>query len=592
MAGKLASLREKLAEQNLDGFIIPKTDQHLGEFIPPSSERLQWLTGFTGSMGLGIALQSTAGIFVDGRYTLQAEKQVDKTLFTPLSFDFKTLEAWLGQETQKGQKIGFDPWLYAHSFHERLESACRKAGVSLVPLDTNPIDGLWSDRPSFPTTPATVHPLTYAGQDLKEKISIVVKNLDEYGVDATVLTSPESINWLLNFRGDDVSVTPLSLSFAIVNATGDVTLFIEERKLTDDLKAQFEEVVTLQPYEALTQTLGDLASQGKSFLLDPHATPTRIFQALEEKSATILRKDDPCILPRACKNQTEIKGARAAHIRDGAAVSSFLAWLLKEAETQDITEIQAAEKLLTFRERQENFKKPSFDTISSTGPNGAIVHYNPYTGENRTLQKGDLYLVDSGGQYLDGTTDITRVVALGTPTDEQKNRFTRVLKGHISLACVRFPEGTTGSQLDPLARAPLWDAGLDYAHGTGHGVGSYLGVHEGPQRISNVHNNVPLRPGMICSNEPGYYKTGEYGIRIENLVVVAPCSECSTKDRSFYQFETLTLAPIDLNLVEASFLDPHEVVWLNAYHQRVRETLTPLVDSETALWLENATRAI
>ena len=595
---KLQALRSALRAHQVDGFVVPKTDAHLGEFIPEASERLQWLTGFTGSMGLVMVLADHASIFVDGRYTLQVRKQADPELFEPLPLDFQEMHTWLGQHLQGGQKLAYDPWLHAQSFIERLETLSEDLGITLVPLASNPIDHLWKGQPALPATPAVVHPLTYAGQKADEKIKTIAKTLKSQGADATVLNALDSVNWLLNFRGDDSPTTPVALCFAIVTAQENVMLFIDSGKLTDPLKAQLKDLVTLHPYGALDQVLGDLSSQGLRFLLDPQTAPARLFQILTTAKTKVIRGPDPCLLPKACKNAIEIRGAKEAHIRDGVAVTSFLAWLHRQVQsntTTKMTEIQAAEKLLSFRAQQKNFKKPSFESISSAGPNGAIVHYNPYTGDNRALQKDDVYLIDSGGQYLEGTTDVTRAVVFQPPTPEQKDRFTRVLKGHIALARVRFPEGTSGGQLDALARAPLWEVGLDYAHGTGHGVGSYLGVHEGPQSISSRPNGVALRPGMICSNEPGYYKAEAYGFRIESLVVVVTlfeASEISESSRSYLGFETLTLVPIDLNLVEETLLTRDEISWLNAYHQRVRDTLMPLVDHATATWLEHATRPV
>jgi Xaa-Pro aminopeptidase len=589
-AARLDRLRRELAAQGLDGFIVPRADEHQGEYVPPRGQRLAWLTGFTGSAGLAVVLRDRAALFVDGRYTLQAAAQVDTRLFEIHHLIDEPPAQWVGTALAKGAVLGYDSWLHTPNEVERFRSAAEKAGASLRATAGNPLDRVWPDRPAAPLAPVMPHDERFAGESAQSKRVRLGRALTEDGVVAVVLTMPESIAWLLNIRGGDVPHTPLPLSFAILRRDGSVTLFIDRRKLVPGLERHLGNAVTLMPPEAFGPALDALAAEGGHVQVDPATAASWIFDRLEAGGAKIHRAADPCLLPKACKNAVELDGTRAAHRRDGAALTRFLAWLAREAPQGGLSEIAASDRLEAIRREGEHFRDLSFPTISGAGSNGAIVHYRATPQTEKRLEPGTLYLLDSGAQYLDGTTDVTRTVAIGAPTQEMRDRFTRVLKGHIALALARFPKGTTGTQLDAFARRALWQDGLDYDHGTGHGVGSYLGVHEGPQRISKAPNSQALLPGMIVSNEPGYYKTGAYGIRIENLVVVQPADGAA--EREMLGFETLTLAPIDRNLIERKLLDDGEIAWLDAYHMRVRETLTPLVDRETARWLAAATQPI
>jgi Xaa-Pro aminopeptidase len=588
MRERLKSLRSELARQRLDGFIVPHSDEFQNEYLPPSAERLAWLTGFTGSAGVAVVLADNAAVFTDGRYTLQVREQVDAALYDVRHITEEPPKDWIAGNLPEGGRLGYDPWLHTDKALETWREAAEKAGGELVAAERNALDAVWSDRPAEPAAPVVPHDLVFTGESSAAKRKRVGEALPEKGADAAVITAPDSIAWLLNVRGGDVNHTPLPLSFAILYANGRVEWFVDPAKTSPELAACLGDEVTVRGRDEFEPALWALGNS--RVLADPAGTAALVLDHLGKAGAKIVKEPDPCQLPKACKNEVEIAGARAAHRRDGAALTHFMAWLAAEAQKGSVTEITAAERLRALRFEGENIRDMSFRTISGSGPNGAIVHYSVTPDSDRTLQNGELYLVDSGAQYLDGTTDVTRTVAIGEPTPEMRDRFTRVLKGHIAIATARFPEGTTGSQLDALARAALWQAGLDYDHGTGHGVGSYLGVHEGPQRISKIANTVALKPGMIVSNEPGYYKEGAYGIRIENLVTVVPV-EIDGAEKAMLGFETLTLAPIDLNLVDAALLSPAEAEWLNAYHARVRGTLAPLVDPTTAAWLEQATQA-
>jgi Xaa-Pro aminopeptidase len=585
-ASRLALLREELARRGIAGFLVPRADEHQGEYVPLRAQRLSWLTGFTGSAGLAVVLPDRAAIFVDGRYTLQVRAEVDGGLYEYRHISEQPAAEWIAAHLGRGQVLGYDPWLHTSGEIERYAAAAAKAGGRLQPLDSNPLDAVWKDQPPPPLAPVVPHDLRYAGKPAAEKRSELAASLAAAGVDAAVLTAPDSIAWLLNIRGGDVSHTPLPLSFAILHHDASVDLFIDRRKLVPELVAHLGGEVRLHPPEALASALGAL--RDKTIQLDPATAPVAVANLLTAGGAKLHRASDPCVLPKSRKNAIELAGTREAHRRDGAALTRFLAWLSREAPSGRIAEIAASDRLEEFRREGELIRDLSFPTISGAGANGAIVHYRAAPKTEKHLLPGTLYLVDSGAQYLDGTTDVTRTVAIGTPPAEARDRFTRVLKGHIALATCRFPAGTTGSQLDALARHALWQVGLDFDHGTGHGVGSYLGVHEGPQRISKLPNSQALLPGMIVSNEPGYYKTGAYGIRIENLVVVVPC-EMPGAEREMLCFETLTLAPIDRALIDTALLSPEEIAWLDAYHARVREILTPLLDRETAEFLAAAT---
>ena len=589
LAGRLDALREQLAKRKLDGFVVPRADPHQGEYLPPSAERLAWLSGFSGSAGLAVVLRDRAAIFVDGRYTLQVRDQVGAGLFDFRHLVEEPVDAWLADNLAKGARLGYDPWLHTPNQAARYHSACQKAGAGLVAVSRNPIDDIWKDRPAPPSAPVVVHEIAYAGENATDKRRRLADDLKRDQIDAAFIAAPDCIAWLLNIRGGDVPYTPLALSFAIINADATVDLFIDGRKLDDGMRRHLGDAVRIHPMDGLGEVLERLGSQGKTVRVDKDAAPVWVWHCLNESGADASSGADPCLLPRAKKNTQELEGFRAAHRRDGAAMARFLAWLDGALEVGGLTELSVAAKLETLRQEDDLYRGPSFETISGAGPNSAICHYRVNEATNRDLEPGSLYLVDSGGQYVDGTTDITRTVAVGSPTPEMRDRFTRVLKGHIALGTTVFPKGTTGSQLDAIARKPLWDAGLDFDHGTGHGVGSYLGVHEGPARISKIPNRVALEPGMVLSNEPGFYKAGEFGIRTENLVAVQIREDAAADGAAFLGFETLTLAPIDVSLIAPDLLDGAELDWLNAYHARVLAEIGPLVDAKTLDWLERAT---
>ncbi len=589
--GRAKKLRAELKARGLDGFIIPRADEHQGEYVPPHAERLRWLTGFSGSAGLAIVLQDKAAIFIDGRYTLQVRYQVDIDVFEPQSLMGMPPAQWVEENLLEGAKLAYDPWLHTVDGVKRLREAATTVGGELVAVDDNLVDAIWEDQPLKPRAPIQPHDLAFAGTPAAEKLAAITSELQSSDADATIVTMPDSIAWLFNIRGGDVAHSPLPLSFAIVYEEGHAELFVHEDKISDETRAHLGNVVTLLPPEDLGPTLDKLGTWGREVRIDPATCSDWIATRLTGAGAALKHGTDLCELPKARKNKTEVAGTRAAHIRDGQALSRFLAWLEKETPGGKVTEISAAKQLEEFRRETGALREVSFDTISGAGPNGAIVHYRVTTDTDRALGQGELYLVDSGAQYLDGTTDVTRTVAIGTPTQEMKDRFTRVLKGHIGLASARFPKGTSGAQLDALARMALWQAGLDFDHGTGHGVGSYLSVHEGPQRISKA-GHVALDPGMIVSNEPGYYKTDAFGIRIENLLVVTPPAPIEGGERDMQGFETVTLAPIDLSLVDTDLLTEDEKTWLNAYHAEVREKVSPALNEDENAWLIQATRAI
>jgi Xaa-Pro aminopeptidase len=580
-------IRAAMAAQGLDGFVIPHEDEHQNEYLPAANDRLAWATGFTGSAGAAVLLKNKAAIFVDGRYALQVRDQVDTDLFEVRDLVEGGVPAYLQSEAQSGWTIGYDPKLHSPEALERLKSAAAKAGAALKPVAPNPLDAAWgAARPAQPRAPVSPHPTQYSGEDSASKRERVGASLAAVGADAALITSPASAAWLFNIRGGDVIRSPLPLSQAILNADGGARLFLDPAKVTPELPAWLGNGVTLEPPEALAGALADLA--GQRVLVDPGTSSAWFFEALETAGAEVVRAADPTALPRACKNPVEVEGARQAHIRDGAALAKFLRWVATEATATLPDETEVVRRLEGFRDATGALKDLSFDTIAGAASNGAIVHYRPTERLTKRLERGSLLLVDSGAQYLDGTTDVTRTVAIGTPSQEMRERFTLVLRGHLALARVRFPAGTTGSALDALARVPLWAAGLDFDHGTGHGVGSYLGVHEGPQRISKLPNTVALRPGMIVSNEPGYYKEGGYGIRIENLQVVTAASEIDGGERPMLGFETLTLAPIDRALIVTEMLTAEEHAQMDAYHARVLAVVGPLVDADVRTWLEGA----
>ncbi|MBI2262255.1 MAG: aminopeptidase P family protein [Caulobacterales bacterium] len=583
-AKHLPRVRAKMAEQGLDGLLVPHEDEHQNEYLPPANERLAWLTGFTGSAGAGAVLTDRAAVFADGRYTVQVRAQVDPAQFEILSLENGGVAAWLERAPQ-GAVIGYDPRLHSPDALATLARAAAKAGAELKPVDPNPLDLAWADeRPEQPAAPVVPHEDRYTGESSASKRARIGGAIRDAGAGAAVLTAPASIAWLFNIRGGDVIRTPLPLGQAVVRADGTARLFLDPRKVTNELPGWLGDAVTLEAPEALSAALDGLS--GQSVLIDPGQSSAWYFDRLKAAGATVVRGADPCALPRACKNPVEIEGSRRAHIRDGAALTRFLHWVDTVAQRTLPSEREIAEALEGFREETGALKDLSFDTIAGAGPNGALPHYKPVGDKIRRIEKGSLLLVDGGGQYLDGTTDVTRTMAVGEPTADQRRMFTLVLKGHIAMAVVRFPEGTTGHQLDVLARLPMWMAGLDYDHGTGHGVGSYLGVHEGPQRIAKAVNAQPLLSGMILSNEPGYYREGHWGIRIETLQVVTPPEPIPGGERPMHGFEQLTLAPLDRRLIDVALLTADERAYVDGYHAEVLAKVGPLLDGEAKAWLE------
>ena len=583
----LPLLRRELSQRELDGFIVPHEDEYQNEYLPAATDRLAWLTGFTGSAGAAIIMAECAVMLVDGRYTLQVRDQVDAGLFAYADLVETGIAGWIRTNAKAGDKIGYDPRLHSPDALAGIVAAAQASGAILLAQKSNPIDAVWADRPPMPEAPLHVQTLDHSGQPHGDKIAQIANALKKEDADAAVITAPASIAWLFNIRGGDVACSPLPLSTALVREDGTATLFINEKKVTDDVRAHLGNSVAVCTEEDLGDALKTL--KGVKVSLDPGTASAWLFDQVESAGGVVYRAADPCALPRACKNAVEIEGSRRAHIRDGAALTRFLYFMAgEEGQSGEMSEISAAQKLESYRHDTGALKDLSFESISGAGGNGAIVHYRVTTDSDAMLSQGSLYLIDSGGQYLDGTTDVTRTIAIGDPDAEMKNRFTRVLKGHIALSRVRFPQGTTGTHLDILARAALWEVGLDYAHGTGHGVGSYLGVHEGPQRIARAWNDTPLMAGMIVSNEPGYYKTGAYGIRIENLQVVSPAETIEGGETPMLGFETLTLAPIDCRLIEPALLTASEKQWLNDYHARVLAIHEQCLDEEEAGWLRKA----
>jgi Xaa-Pro aminopeptidase len=586
-AERVARLREELKAGKLDGFVVPRADRQQNEYLPASEERLAWLSGFTGSAGAAVVLFDRAAVFVDGRYTVQVAAQVDASVFSIEHLVETPPAEWLRQNLKGGERIGYDPWLHTSEGAEKLRKACADAGAELVAVEANPIDALWGDRPKPPPEPITLRDIKYAGESAPDKLARIREDITKARADALLVSDAQNVAWTFNIRGSDIAHTPLALAFALIPREGRPRLYVDPAKLGGAERNALSQIAELRSDGDLTSDLKSLANG--TVRLDQASAAEALTRLIEQSGGKPARGADPITLMKAVKNAAEIAGARAAHLRDGAAAARFLAWLDREAPKGKLTEIDVVEALENFRRETGLLKDVSFPTISGSGPNGAIVHYRVKRGSNRRIGSNELFLIDSGAQYEDGTTDITRTVAIGTPTDEMRDRFTRVLKGHIAIATAIFPENTSGAQLDTLARLSLWQAGLDFDHGTGHGVGSYLSVHEGPARISKL-GAVPLRRGMILSNEPGYYKTAAYGIRIENLVLVIAEPEPVGAEKPLNAFETLTLAPIDRRLVEPSMLGKKERHWLDSYHQRVRATLSPLVDLETRKWLSDATR--
>jgi len=588
-AAHLAALRAEIKRRGLDGFVIPRADRQQNEYLPASEERLAWLTGFTGSAGAAIVLAERAAVFVDGRYTVQAENQVDTKLFSIEHLVDAPPDKWLEQNLKSGAKLGYDPWLHTSEGADKLRKACATVGAELAAVDSNPIDALWTDRPSPPGGAVALRDIKLAGESGADKLKRVQAEIKKLRADVLVVSDPQNVAWAFNMRGSDIAHTPLALAFAVVPQDGKPALYVDGGKLDNKTRHTLEAIAAVRAPDELVHDLAQY--KGKTVRLDQASGAEALTRLVSVSGGKPVRGADPIALMKAVKNHAEIAGSRAAHQRDGVAMARFLAWLEREAPTGIVTEIDAVEALESFRRDSGLLKDISFPTIAGSGPNGAVVHYRVTRASNRTIGRNELFLIDSGAQYEDGTTDITRTVAIGTPTEEMRDRFTRVLRGHIAIATAVFPENTTGAQLDPLARTALWQAGLDFDHGTGHGVGSYLSVHEGPARISKL-GTVALRRGMILSNEPGYYKTAAYGIRTENLVLVIAAPEPVGAEKPINTFETLTLAPVDRRLIDARMLTAKERNWIDAYHARVQEVIGPLLDGPTRTWLEAATRPL
>ena len=591
-AGRVALLRAWLANKGLDGFFVPRADEHQGEYVARRSERLKWLTGFSGSAGMALVMSDRAYVFVDGRYTLQVRAEVDLDVFSIESLIATPPPEWVKQNIGKGARLGFDPWLHTIGDVKALKAAAEEKGAELVAVEANPIDALWAGQPAPPLEPVNIHPIAFAGELARDKLARLARAIEGQGATHAVLTDPSSLAWAFNIRGSDVPHTPLALGFAILAADGKHRVHIDKRKLPMTAEAYMTQLCELRPPSSLEADLAELARSGARIALDPALAAERLRMLVADNGGTVVSVADPARLPRATKNAAELAGARAAHRRDGAAVAKMLCWLDAQAPGS-IDEIATVTALEEFRrkigeETQMPLRDVSFSTISGSGPNGAIMHYRVSRATNRVLGQGELFLLDSGAQYQDGTTDITRTVPVGIPSEEMRERYTLVLKGMIQISMLRFPAGTRGSEIDAVARMALWQRGLDFAHGTGHGVGSYLSVHEGPQRIARTGTEKFLE-GMILSNEPGYYKDGHYGIRLENLIVVTPAAQQEGGDIAMHGFETLTLAPFDTRLLQAELLTRDELHWLDTYHARVLAEIGPMLDGETLAWLEKAT---
>jgi len=587
-ADRLSALREQLKRDRLDGFVVPLTDEHMSEYVGAYAQRLAWLTGFQGSAGSAVVLSSEAAIFTDGRYTLQVRQQVSADDWQYVPVPQVSIAAWLGEHAPEGGRIGYDPWLHTRAWVEEARKALAEKGAELVAVDTNPVDAVWPDRPAPSDATLSVQDDAAAGRTSAAKRAEIAEWLSARKADAVVLSALDSIAWAFNIRGNDVSHTPVALAYAIVNADGTADLFVAPEKITDSIRQHLGNAIRVHDRAAFAPALQGFA--GKRVAADPERAVAAIFDSLDSGGAKILGVRDPVVLAKAIKNPAEIAGHRSAQARDGAALVRFLKWFEETAPAGGLTEMSAADKLQQFRESTGVLQDLSFDTISATGRNGAIPHYKVTDESSLPIESGQLYLVDSGGQYADGTTDVTRVMPVGEPTPEMRDRFTRVLKGHIGIATAIFPDGTTGAQLDSFARAPLWEVGLDFGHGTGHGVGAYLSVHEGPQRIAQPfypggQSLEPLRAGMFLSNEPGYYKAGDFGIRIENLVLIVE-ARIAGAEQPMLAFETLTFAPIERRLIDPSLLTPKELQWLNSYHARVMDVIGPQLDEEERQWLE------
>ena len=588
---RITLLREELKRRKLNGFIIARGDAHLNEYVSDRDERLLWLTGFSGSAGTAIILEHTAALFIDGRYELQVQSEVDNAVITPIPLMEQKPHQWLKDNATSALRLGSDPTLLSVNTYEKLTETLEAKAAKLVSCPINPIDTIWQDQPKAPEHPVVAHPKKYAGREPTDKIKQIQTILKEQSIDAFVATAPEDTCWLLNIRGQDVSHTPIMLAHAIIHARAKPELFLNTARLNARAKDHLTGNTRLQRPENFDDALKALGRQFKKVLIDPNRTNAAIYQVLRASRAEIVRGTSPVSLPKARKNKAEIEGSKTAHLRDGTAMVNFLHFLQEATKTSSLTEIDAAKALEQCRFDTGALKDISFETISGAGPNGAIVHYRVSEKTNRPLKNGELYLVDSGAQYKDGTTDITRTVAIGTPKPMMLRHYSLVLKAHIRLATACFPKGTRGADLDPIARAPLWQAGLDYNHGTGHGVGSFLSVHEGPQGISR-RAMVPLEPGMILSNEPGYYREGAYGIRLENLVIIKDLEDIAGGEEPMMQFETLTLAPFDRTLIDPELLSKSELTWLNAYHKTVYKALNKTLKAPEKTWLKTATAPI
>ncbi|MEN3149379.1 aminopeptidase P family protein [Neorhizobium sp. IRAMC:178] len=593
---RVSALRAKFTNLGIDGFLVPRADEYQGEYVPASAERLSWLTGFTGSAGMALVTQREAVVFVDGRYVTQLAEQVDGSVFTAGDLVNEPPHVWLPRHGSKGFRLGIDPWLHAGAEVRRLERALAEIGGSLVLLDANPLDAIWTDRPAEPHGAVSIQKQEYAGTLASEKIAAIASQVKEKGVAAVVIADPTSVAWIFNIRGDDVPHTPYPLSRAIIPAEGRAEIFLDQMKTGIEQAAYLAQIAVQRPPSEFLARLAAFSADGAKILIDPDLTPLALTKVIAAAGGEVVEASDPAKLPRACKNREELEGSAKAHLQDGAAMVEYLYWLDSQAPGT-ITEIDGVKALEATRARvgqnmQNPLKDISFETISGAGEHGAVIHYRVTTETNRKLEAGELFLVDSGAQYVNGTTDITRTVAVGAVPDEHKRFFTLVLKGMIGISTARFPKGTRGCDLDPLARIALWKAGGDYAHGTGHGVGSYLSVHEGPQRISRLATQ-ELLPGMILSNEPGYYRPGSFGIRIENLIYVKAAEEIDGGDQPMLAFETLTWCPIDRRLVLPALMTVEELGWLNGYHATVREKLLPLIDDEAVkTWLVKATEPL
>ncbi|MGV1914608.1 aminopeptidase P family protein [uncultured Agrobacterium sp.] len=593
---RVDALRATFDTLGIDGFLIPRADEYQGEYVPECAERMAWLSGFTGSAGVVLVTRSEAIVFVDGRYTTQLVAQVDPSVFTGGDLVGAPPARWLADNASAGFRLGIDPWLHTSAELSRLEKALEEKGGSVVLLAANPLDPLWEGRPAEPLEPVTIQPDAFTGTPARDKIGAVAAEAKGRKADAVLVTDPSSIAWIFNIRGNDVPHTPHPLARAIIHADGKADLFLDERKMNGEVKNYLRDLGELQTPAEIKPMLRSLAEKGATILVDADVVPVALTRIIKDTGGSVVEATDPVKLPRACKNEAELAGSAAAHIQDGAAMVEYLAWLDAQ-QPGTVTEIQAVKMLEQTRAKlgqamQNPLKDISFDTISGSGPNAAIIHYRVTTDTDRTLQNGEMFLVDSGAQYINGTTDITRTVAIGSVPEEQKRFLTLVLKGVIAISDAKFPKGTRGCDLDPLARIALWKAGADYGHGTGHGVGSYLSVHEGPQRISRVSQQ-ELLPGMILSNEPGYYRPGAFGIRIENLIYVREAQSIEGGDQPMLSFETLTWCPIDRRLIVGSLLTEDERNWLNDYHAKTREKLLPLISDESVKqWLTAATEAL